>query len=345
MELLCMVFIMEGETKMNQDLFPITFVSSTRIIYTPSSFARSSLIHLQETGTLQAIYPHKSERSGLNSCLFFTVVDGDGRLTYDGDIYELRTGDCVFIDCKKNYSHETGMSANASAGHSDSETCVYNKHSESNIDKSVCNNDTTLWSLKWCHFYGPNMNAIYQKYQERGGRPVFQTRQLASYCSILDTLYDIAGSDDYVRDMRIHEKLSSLLILLMEDAWEDNKAVTGNKYASGAPAASSAVDIQQVKDYIDNNFTKKITLDDLSSTFFINKYYLLSLFKERYGVTINAYLNQMRVTYVKQQLRFTDKTVEMISAELGIEPTYLSRLFKKVEGTSPSEYRRKWRGK
>lgn len=28
-----------------------------------------------------------------------------------------------------------------------------------------------------------------------------------------------------------------------------------------------------------------------------------------------------------------------------IEPMYLSRLFKKVEGTSPSEYRRKWRGK
>lgn len=62
-------------------------------------------------------------------------------------------------------------------------------------------------------------------------------------------------------------------------------------------------------------------------------------------MTINPYLNQVRVTYVKQQLRFTDKTVEMISTELGIEPTYLSRLFKKVEGTSPSEYRRKWRGK
>jgi transcriptional regulator len=126
------------------------------------------------------------------------------------------------------------------------------------------------------------MNAIYRKYQERGGRPVFQTQHLSSYHIILDELYNIAGSDDYVRNMRIHEKLSSLLILLMEDAWEDNKAVTGNKYASGVPAASCAVDIQQVKDYLDNNFTKKITLDDMSSAFYINKYYLLSLFKERY---------------------------------------------------------------
>lgn len=49
---------------------PISSVSSNRIIYTPSTFARSSLIHLQETGTLQALYSHKSERLDLSSCLF-----------------------------------------------------------------------------------------------------------------------------------------------------------------------------------------------------------------------------------------------------------------------------------
>lgn len=57
--------------------------------------------------------------------------------------------------------------------------------------------------------------------------------------------------------------------------------------------------------------------------FYINNYYLLSCFKERYGVTINAYLNQVRITYAKQQLRFTDKM---------------------VDGVSPTEFRAKWRG-
>lgn len=314
---------------MEQNLFPTTSASSTRIIYTPSSFARSSLIHLQETGTLQATYPHKSERSGLSSCLFFTVVDGDGRLTYDDERYELRKGDCVFIDCKKAYSHETGMCVSGVDN-----AFAWQDNAHTNV------NHTSLWSLQWCHFYGPNMNAIYHKYQERGGRPVFQTRQISAYYGILNALYNIANSDDYVRDMRIHEKLSSLLILLMEDAWQEKKHESDQR-----GTISSSVDIQKVKDYLDQNFSQKITLDDLASTFFINKYYLLSLFKERYGVTINAYLNQVRVTYVKQQLRFTDKTVEMISAELGIEPTYLSRLFKKVEGMNPSEYRKLWRGK
>lgn len=281
-------------------------VDSDRIIYTLSPFARSSLLHLQEIGTLQAKRAHKSERSGLQSCLFFMVLSGTGQLSYDGVVYDLKAGDCVFIDCKKPYSHETGMA-------------------------------TDLWALQWCHFYGPNMGAIYRKYQQRGGRPVFQTGQSLRYRTILEELYGIAASADYVRDMRIHEKLSSLLVLLMEDAWDDVQEKLS------APGKSA--DVQQVKEYLDSNFKERITLDDLAAGFYINKYYLQELFKERYGSTVNAYLNQVRITYVKQQLRFADKTVEALADELHIEPAYLSRLFKKVEGVSPSQYRKSWRGR
>lgn len=289
-------------------------VSSTRIIYTPSHFARSALFHLQETGTLQALAPHKSERSGLHSCLFFIVLKGTGKLIYRENTYDLKEGDCVFIDCRKLYSHETEDARSFDLSTDDSES---------------------LWSLQWCHFYGPNMNAIYQKYQERGGKPVFQSKRISNYRNILGELYQIANSDDYVRDMRIHEKLSSLLILLMEDAWDADKRTE---------TSSDAIDIQKVKEYLDANFKEKITLDDLASRFYISKYYLLELFKECYGVTVNAYLNQLRVTYIKKQLRFTDETVERIAEELHIEPTYLSRLFKKMEGTSPSKFRKTWKG-
>ena len=278
-------------------------VSSDRIIYTPSPFARSGLIHLQETGTLQALHPHKNEREGLNSYLFFIVLSGSGQLDYKGESYSLGTGDCVFINCKSAYSHSTGPD---------------------------------LWSLQWCHFYGPNMNAVYQKYRQRGGKPVFKTQRLSSYRTILQELYDTAGSADYVRDMRINEKLSSLLTLLMEDAWDDPPG--------GSRLSEAAVDIQLVKEYLDENFTDRITLNALAGRFYINKYYLQELFKDRYGSTVNAYLNQVRITYVKQQLRFTDKTIEALAAELHIEPPYLSRLFKKIEGVSPSQFRSSWRG-
>ena len=52
---------------MNQELFnpQSSYVSSSRIIYTPSTFARTSLLHLQEVGSLQAVHPHVSQRENL----------------------------------------------------------------------------------------------------------------------------------------------------------------------------------------------------------------------------------------------------------------------------------------
>ena len=76
-------------------------VQSRRIIHTPSPFARTSLLHLQEAGTLQALAPHRSERSGMASCLFFLVLSGCGKLRCEEGEYELQKGDCVFLDCRK----------------------------------------------------------------------------------------------------------------------------------------------------------------------------------------------------------------------------------------------------
>lgn len=88
---------------MDQELFnpQSSSVSSFRILYTPSTFARTSLLHLQEVGSLQAIHPHTSTRTDLVSFLCFVVLSGKGKLKYEGVDYELRASDCVFIDCRK----------------------------------------------------------------------------------------------------------------------------------------------------------------------------------------------------------------------------------------------------
>ena len=77
--------------------------------------------------------------------------------------------------------------------------------------------------------------------------------------------------------------------------------------------------------------------------FYINKYYLTKTFKAQYGVSITAYLQQIRITKAKQMLRFTDKTVEEIGIECGLGAAhYFSQTFKSVEGVPPSKYREQW---
>ena len=282
-------------------LFHGSLVTTSRILYTPSAFARTSLIHLQETGFLEARKPHKSRRENLASCLFFQVLSGHGTLEYMGETFPLIAGDCAFLDCRRPYSH--------------------------------CTSDE-LWQLKWAHFYGPNMNSIYEKYAERGGRPCFHPADPSPYGRILDELYETASSEDHVRDMRIFEKLASLLTLLMEQSWnpENRRRITAKKQ-----------NLQNVKEYLDRHYMDRINLDDLAEKFYINKFYLARIFKEQFGVSINTYLLQIRITHAKQLLRCTDQTVEAIGRECGVEDAnYFSRMFRKVEGISPGEFRRMW---
>lgn len=281
-------------------LFHGDLVNSSRILYTPSEFARLSLFHIQEIGTLQAQKPHMSKRENLNSYLFFMVHSGSGTLAYEGSSYTLSPGDCVFIDCKKPYYHETSEN---------------------------------LWNLSWVHFNGPTAANIYQKYRERGGLPAFHPDDPAQYALVFDSLYKIAFGNSYVRDMEINEKLSLLLTHLMEDSWHPDFTRTKTK----------KMNLLAIKTYLDENYTKRITLDELAECFFINKYYLTRVFKEQFGISINSYLLSVRITHAKQELRFTDKTAEVIGAECGIgDLYYFSRVFKKVEGCSISEYRRMW---
>lgn len=275
-------------------------VQSDRILYTPSLFARGALLNLQEVGSLKARSPHTSTRSGLTSYLYFLVLDGEGSLTYEGRQYKLKQGDCVFIDCQKPYSHSTSEN---------------------------------LWSLAWCHFYGSSMTAIYEKYKERGGLPIFHPENSKVFEDLLKQLYKLAGSSDYIRDMRINESLSTLLTLLMQESWNpDNSAISKKR-----------MELVSVKNYMDEHYVEKITLDDLEAQFFINKYYLLKIFKETYGVTISSYLISRRITRAKQLLRFTQMTIDEVGCAVGMDGAgYFSRMFKKSEGISPKKYRKQW---
>ena len=67
---------------MESPMFDGELVHSSRILYTPSPFARTNLLHLQEVGSLQARRPHASARQGLASYLVFLVESGSGTLEY-----------------------------------------------------------------------------------------------------------------------------------------------------------------------------------------------------------------------------------------------------------------------
>lgn len=276
-------------------------VNSERIIYTPTVFARSNLIYLQEVGTLNALRIHESKRQGLGSYLFFTVVKGSGTLTVEGSSYPLKAGDCAFIDCRKSYSHRSSRD---------------------------------LWQLEWVHFYGGGMAGIYEKYRERGGGYSFRpTGGTQVFSDIISDIQIAASSQSYIRDMEINEKLTRLLTEIMRNSWNPEKR---------EPSAKRN-DLSSVREYLETHYSESVRLDDLAGMFYINKYYLMHLFKEQYGVTVSGYLSALRITAAKKRLRFTDDSLQIIGEECGFSnANYFIRAFKKAEGITPNEFRKNW---
>ncbi len=99
-----------------------------------------------------------------------------------------------------------------------------------------------------------------------------------------------------------------------------------------------------VRRYIDSHFRENLTLDQLAALAHINKYYLAHVFRREFGVSPINYLISRRIQESCMLLRDTDHTLSQIAHILGFSSqSYFSQCFRRVEGISPLEYRRRSR--
>ena len=93
--------------------------------------------------------------------------------------------------------------------------------------------------------------------------------------------------------------------------------------------------------YIEHNFNKKISLDDIAEELHINRSYLSRLYKNKTGVNLFDAILYRRVEAAKEYLLQTDMKTYEISEAIGVEDAgYFSKMFKKIAGVSPKEFRK-----
>lgn len=98
--------------------------------------------------------------------------------------------------------------------------------------------------------------------------------------------------------------------------------------------------VGKAKQFIDANFGKDISLEDVSRVVDISPYYFSKVFKEEAGMNFIEYLTKVRMENAKKLLRNPELSVKEICIRSGYgDPNYFSRIFKKYEGVTPSEFR------
>ncbi len=99
--------------------------------------------------------------------------------------------------------------------------------------------------------------------------------------------------------------------------------------------------IRKAKEYMKDNFKHPITLEEISKMVGFNPTYFSSLFKKETGMNFLEYLIDIRIEKAKELLKETDKSVSSIAFEVGYSDLkHFSKLFKKLTGLKPSEYRK-----
>jgi AraC-like DNA-binding protein/mannose-6-phosphate isomerase-like protein (cupin superfamily) len=92
--------------------------------------------------------------------------------------------------------------------------------------------------------------------------------------------------------------------------------------------------------FLEDNYQKQITLEHVAEFVHFSPRHLGRMFKMVTGKTINQFLTDIRMYRAENLLRDTDNSLEQIANDIGFaNGSYLSLLFKRVHGCSPSEFR------
>ncbi|WP_162012084.1 GH39 family glycosyl hydrolase [Streptococcus sp. S784/96/1] len=98
--------------------------------------------------------------------------------------------------------------------------------------------------------------------------------------------------------------------------------------------------IEEIKNYIDVNFEKELTLTNLAQRIFVSEQYLSKIFKEEIGIGVSEYIIKRRLEKVRRYLTETELPITDIAFESGFSNiNSFNRLFKKYQGVTPSVYR------
>ncbi len=95
-------------------------------------------------------------------------------------------------------------------------------------------------------------------------------------------------------------------------------------------------------EFIDDNYHREFSLDEIAEYCYVNKYYLSHLFPAHKHMTLKQYLITKRIEEAKKLLCKEEHSVGEIAGKVGVpDSTYFSRLFKRETGESPLAYRKR----
>lgn len=185
------------------------------------------------------------------------------------------------------------------------------------------------WKTCYIRFDG-SAARTYHDYINRNGFCIAEYPDLASAKELSDEIINLCLDPSDSAQLGISLGLTRLL---SELAFHADKAA---KKAETSPA------VAQAQKYIEENYTRKISLTEIARASLLSPYHLSRIFKAQVGMPPHAYLNSVRISNAKRLLLTTRLPVQDICDRVGYSNVnVLIRSFKNAAGMTPTAFRSK----
>ncbi len=279
-------------------------IQTCRYIHTPSSFARQSLLYVQEAGHLKSRDRHISRRSHLESYLFFIVLAGSGTVSIQDTHFPLHAGDHVFLDCRQPYFHESSQD--------------------------------DPWELLWVHFNGTAMDGYWQYFTGHQKSSVFRPGNAAPFQSLLEqllTLEETRSSNRELLENELLHRLSTELLL-----WQKEKDTAGHTDStlSKLQEIRSYLDAHYTEKLSLDELANRFYISKYHMSREFKKSFGITMGNYLTSLRITKAKEMLRFSDLQIETIARNCGIE--------DNSYFNKVFQKAEGITAREYRRKWRG-
>ncbi len=237
------------------------------------------------------------------------LLDQSADHIIEGDIYDLQFGDIVAL--KPSLLHKTQYP------HGTPKKRLIINFNLPMEQEGIAKDLTVLFSLF-------DKNVPIYRFEGSYKDELFRT---------LNDIFILSKQKTPINNLLIHTKFMEFLTKLY--LYQDQ-----NIYVVHSSADNLTNKIYSITAYIHEHYRDSLTLDFLSSRFYISSYYLSHQFKKITGFTLNSYIQMTRIRNTQQLLLSTDTRITDISEACGFASfSQFNRTFRKYCGLSPSKYR------